>query len=552
MTNSIHTLLKRQLKRAFGADNKVPDEWAEFVDMVNDAYRSFDDDRLMLERSLELSSDELLGTNSEMRGLLQALPDTLFRISQDGTILEHLGGQAQDLTLAAPTLIGKKLQEVPNKEAADVLKKALREFQDTNKTVTAEYALPDKRTVNYYEARFVPITRESNLVLIRNITNERIASNELKRSLALQTKILESTADGIIVLSLKGTILSYNQKFKDLWDISWNIEAHDYRRALRTIHQQVKNFRHFMNVVNYVHEEKHTELSDLIEFKTGIILERYTQPFRIDNKIVGRIWCYRDMSARINAQKRLRDFAARLEQSNRELQDFAYVASHDLEEPLRKVIAFADRLKTTSNDELSDRGKDYLNRMINASQRMQNLIRDLLSLSRITTRAQPYVKVSLKEVAEEVISDLEIRLEQTNGKVTLGNLPTVEADKLQMRRIFQNLVGNGLKFHRENVPPLIHITGRIFEKKQEEGPFATWLEIVFKDNGIGFENEHAEKIFTVFQRLHGRDEYDGTGIGLAICRRIAERHGGSIKADGNLGKGAIFTVYLPVEQQRDV
>ncbi|MEA5599437.1 PAS domain-containing protein [Rivularia sp. UHCC 0363] len=233
-----------------------------------------------------------------------------------------------------------------------------------------------------------------------------------------------------------------------------------------------------------------------------------------------------------------------LTRSNEELQQFAFIASHDLQEPLRKITAFGDRLKATCENSLTDKGYDYLQRMQNAAERMQALIEDLLTLSRITTRAKPFVEVNLAQVTQEVLSDLEIRIAQTGAQIEVGNLPTIEADPLQMRQLLQNLIGNALKFHRKAEPPLIKIYSKTLTNKQLSPDY---YQIVVEDNGIGFDEKYLDRIFNVFQRLHGRTEYEGTGIGLAICRKIVERHQGTITATSEPGKGASFIVKLKVK-----
>ena len=237
-----------------------------------------------------------------------------------------------------------------------------------------------------------------------------------------------------------------------------------------------------------------------------------------------------------------------LERSNQELQEFVYAAAHDLQEPLRKVQAFGDRLMGRYSDALDERGIDYLSRMRDASGRMQTLINDLLTYSRVTTKAKPFMEVDLNEVAQEVVSDLEIRLEETNGRVEIGQLPTIEADRTQIRQLLQNLMGNALKFGRLEEPPVVTISGRIVHAAaSSDDPQPRELcEIVVEDNGIGFEDAYKEQIFAIFNRLHGRTEYEGTGLGLAVCRKIVQRHGGVISAESTLGRGSTFSVTLPV------
>jgi signal transduction histidine kinase len=251
-----------------------------------------------------------------------------------------------------------------------------------------------------------------------------------------------------------------------------------------------------------------------------------------------------EIAERKLAEEKLQQFAARLEASNRELTDFAYVASHDLQEPLRKIQAFGDRLHSKFAATLGETGKDYLKRMSDAASRMQTLIIDLLQFSRVTTKAQPFTPVDLNEIARGVLSDLEVRIEQTKGRVEVDHLPQIDADALQMRQLFQNLIGNALKFRKHDTLPVIRITGAM-----RNGSTPPRLELVVADNGIGFEQKHADRIFVIFQRLHGRSEFEGTGIGLAICKKIVERHGGSIQATSAPGDGATFTISLPVKHK---
>jgi two-component system, LuxR family, sensor kinase FixL len=251
-----------------------------------------------------------------------------------------------------------------------------------------------------------------------------------------------------------------------------------------------------------------------------------------------------DITERKMAEEQLRINAKKLEFSNRELQDFASVAAHDLQEPLRKIQSFSDRLVTRAKAELSADNQDYLQRIQTSAKRMATLISDLLTYSRVTTRAQPFVPVNLNEVLKHVISDLEVRIEQTKGKVEFNNLETIDGDALQMHQLFLNLVNNALKFHKPNTTPVVSISTKVIEI----GRGKKVCEISIKDNGIGFEEKYLDRIFTIFQRLHGRQEYEGTGVGLAVCRKIVDRHGGTITAKSTLDEGATFIVTLPLHQ----
>jgi signal transduction histidine kinase len=246
--------------------------------------------------------------------------------------------------------------------------------------------------------------------------------------------------------------------------------------------------------------------------------------------------------------KELTVYSEELSRSNRELEDFAFVASHDLQEPLRKIRAFGDRLMSTYSQELEGKGVDYIKRMKTAAERMSNLINDLLEFSRITTRGKEFIDVDMKTVMADILSDLEIAIEESNSKITIGNLPIIKGDKGQMYQLFLNLLSNAIKFRKPDVFPQISIQCQQEETYDELSEQAVkWHVITLTDNGIGFEQEFADKIFVPFQRLHGRSEYEGTGIGLALCRRIVERHGGTILAESELDRGTTFTLRIPVE-----
>jgi light-regulated signal transduction histidine kinase (bacteriophytochrome) len=262
--------------------------------------------------------------------------------------------------------------------------------------------------------------------------------------------------------------------------------------------------------------------------------------------VVGRVVLFKDITERKQSAEALEHKAAELARSNAELEQFAFVASHDLQEPLRKIRAFGDRLKTKCASVLPAESADYLERMQNAAARMQTLINDLLTFSRVISRTEPFVKVNLDQLTREVLGDLEVRIEKTGATVELGKLPEIEADPMQMRQLLQNLIGNALKFHLPESKPKVQVRGEILAGESGECPVC---QLTIQDNGIGFDEKYLEKMFAVFQRLHGRQEYEGTGIGLAVCRRIMDRHQGSITAKGKPGEGATFIVRLPARSR---
>lgn len=254
-----------------------------------------------------------------------------------------------------------------------------------------------------------------------------------------------------------------------------------------------------------------------------------------------------EVAERRKAEEQANLLTDELRRSNRELEQFASVASHDLQEPLRKIQAFGDRLNSKFYDQLSEVGRDYLDRMLASAGRMRSLIDGLLAYSRVTNKTRPFQPVDLSQLAQEVVGDLDARLLQTGGKVVLGDLPTLDADPLLIRQLLQNLLGNALKFRRPEVPPVVQVHSRL-QNVNPRGSAPTHCEITIEDNGIGFEQVYVDRIFELFQRLHGRDEYEGTGMGLAICRKIVDRHNGQITAESSPGNGAKFLIKLPLKQ----
>jgi PAS domain S-box-containing protein len=367
---------------------------------------------------------------------------------------------------------------------------------------------------------------------------------------------------------------------------------------------------------------------------SAILVEYTRTPIVESGKQMGAVVTFKDITERKRAEETLARKAAELARSNAELEQFAYVASHDLQEPLRKIRAFGDRLKATIDQltaaggraaapsgaaspdtgntqhrrrkksaetqtitraeasgsqpstinpqlpEAATAAKDYMQRMQNAAARMQTLINDLLTFSRVISTTQPFAPVDLAAVTREVLSDLEVRIQQTGAKIEVGNLPTIDADHMQMRQLLQNIIANALKFQpvgeRASSPaatsegqtaesiaqdsgqtnpghvPQIKITAQLVNKPFASGaeptPDDQLCELSIRDNGIGFDEKYTDKMFAMFQRLHGRSEYEGTGVGLAVCRRITDRHSGTITAHSKPGEGATFVVRLPVHQ----
>jgi len=390
-------------------------------------------------------------------------------------------------------------------------------------------------------------------VIHRDASDQIRLERDLAESQARKHAILESALDPIITINSEGVITEFNRAAEQTF-------GHSREKVLGTQPSEVlfpasKSAGHQNRIDRYLDAGEGSLLGRRIEV-TAVRANGETFPAEMAMTISQEqgapvlTFFVRDISQHKKAEKDQLRYAAELERSNRELEQFAYAASHDLQEPLRKIRTFSDRLEIKCGEQLDETGRECLDRMHSAAARMQVLIEGLLTLSRVTTRGGNFERVDLAEVAREVVSDLEVQIERVGGRVEVGKLPTIQADRVQMRQLLQNLIGNALKFHRPNAQPVVKIHGRFAEgRKQRQAEPSAWSErcrITIEDNGIGFEEKHLDRVFGIFQRLHPRDIYEGTGIGLPICRRIVERHGGAITARSVPGGGSTFEVVLPV------
>lgn len=389
--------------------------------------------------------------------------------------------------------------------------------------------------------------------IVRDITERKQAQESLLRLAA----IVESSSDAIIGNTLDGTLFAWNPGAEKLFGyaareavgrhISIVVPA-DRKDEVPQILQRIARSESTQNyeTVRLNRDGREIDVSITVSpIKDG------------GGTVIGASTIARDITEQKQAEAQLKALTADLMHSNRELQDFASVASHDLQEPLRKIQTFADDLAENSVSALSPESLDTLKRIQGAAGRMQRLINDLLSLSRISSRAQPFVRVDLNNLADEVLSDLEVRITKTGGRVDLNEMPTIDAEPLQMRQLFQNLIGNALKFHSPGRPPIVSVKAELIDVEERQAgsngsaQAARLCQITFQDNGIGFEEKYVDRIFAMFQRLHGRNEYEGTGMGLAICRRIAEHHGGTLTALSTPGSGSTFTVTIPTSRFKE-
>ncbi|MFB3131899.1 MAG: PAS domain S-box protein, partial [Rhodothermales bacterium] len=423
---------------------------------------------------------------------------------------------------------------------------------DSGATQTLEYELEVLGGPRWFEGQVAPMPgpvgeRRMVIWISHDITERKRAEEALRESEQRFRDLFESSPDAIFVEDLDGNVLDVNPASCRLHGLTREQLIGQNVRALVPPEQHQNAMEVFAQMVagklDRIEGESWTVENKEVPVEISVSRITHTgQP--------ALLLQVRDITERKEAEQELARINAKLEQRNRELQDFAYAASHDLQEPLRKIRAFADLMQEDYGDKVDETGHYYLDRMQDAAARMSGLITDLLVYSRVTTKVSPFGRVDLNAVVADVLSDLEMQIEETNGRITVSNLPAIEADATQMHQLLQNFIGNALKFHRPGVAPVVEFIGHLEQQPVRDGDAPqTVCRLEVRDNGIGFDEKYLDRIFTPFQRLHGRSTYAGTGMGLAICRRIVERHHGALTARSAPGEGATFIVTLPVSQR---
>ena len=395
-----------------------------------------------------------------------------------------------------------------------------------------EADLPIEIGVNHF------LTSEGTFVLasISDMT-ERRRAEIANRQLAA---VVENSEDAIISKNLNGIILSWNKSAERIFGYS----------AEEVVGQSIN--------LLIPEDKRHEETAILAKLKSGqaldhfesirihkngqrIVLSLTSSPIRdMDGRVIGASKIARDITERKKTELRIQESLKELERKNKELDEFTYVSSHDLQEPIRKLVSFSKLLKQDLGADLNEQAERDLGFIVDAATRMRCLIQDLLALSRAGRAAMKHEPVSLTDCVRKATEALEMRMQETKAKIFCNDLPSITGDATLLTQLFQNLIGNAIKFQTNDRRPEIHIS---VEPKD-----AMWY-LAVKDNGIGIQQEYLERIFAPFQRLHNRREYEGTGIGLSICRKSVERHGGEIWAESRLGEGTTFHFTLPISEE---
>lgn len=400
--------------------------------------------------------------------------------------------------------------------------------------------------------------------MLNDVTDQRLVEERMAHLAA----IVDSSDDAIISKTLEGIITSWNDAAERIFGYTAT-EAIGQPITMLIPPDRLQEEPLIVERIRRGERVDHFETKRITKDRRLLDISLTISPIRDRRgRVTGASKIARDITAQKEAERRLREAEERfrerlektvgertrelvrineeLERSNHELEQYAYIASHDLQEPLRKIQTFAELLKMNIHD--AEAIEAYYGKINDTAKRMSGLIKDVLNYSRLSKSDIAFCPVDLNEVWQDVLSDFELLIEQKKAIVDVGPQPVIQGDASQLRQLFGNLVSNSLKFceqapHIQVRATTIHLPDQTIKDDQASGSF---VEIILSDNGIGFEQQYADQIFVVFKRLNSRQFYSGTGIGLALCKKIVERHGGAISASSKPGKGAVFTILLPV------
>ncbi|PCH69060.1 MAG: hypothetical protein COC01_02380 [Bacteroidetes bacterium] len=480
---------------------------------------------------------ELKQSNIRNSAMLRAIPDMMFRIDKSGKFIDfkvfdenrfNIKDKKSEFIYDVSEVFSKEIVNIFIENIKTTLK--TKQLQLFECQVDANYGIID------YEVRLVMSGTNEVLCMMRDISERKKNEKELEKLSLVASK----TDNAIIISDINGKVEWVNEAFTRITGYEYNEAVGTFGGSVlrREDNQNESEFKKMLDSCRVNNEPLIYEVENYKKSGDKIwVLTNITPVFDEKNNFQNFVSIDIDITETKVAEQQLKEYAEELERSNQELQTFAFVASHDLKEPLRKVMTYSDRIISGYKDKLDESGQFFFDRLRASTIRMQHLIDDVLMYSRVTTQAKPFEKVDLGTLIDEIIGDLEVRIKETKGKITHKDLPVIIGDPIQLHQLFQNLISNALKFHAEDRPPKVKVSCN--------GKVENFYKITVEDNGIGFDNKYLDKIFKPFQRLHSQSEYEGSGIGLAICQKIVVRHGGVLTADSKPDKGAKFNISFP-------
>lgn len=495
---------------------------------------------------------ELRESEERLRKIASTAPDAVILMDNDGNVSFWNEAASNMFGYTSEDVSGKDLHSclMPDRHM-DAFEKGFETFRKTGEgpIVGKVYEIEAKRKDGTefpveLSLSSVKLNGKWNAVgIVRDITERKRLEESLRNSYNLTNTIIDSMQDAISLINVSDfTIVRANKVFLDEYGYSGSPEItgkHCYEITHKRsevceapndvcpLSETVRTGEHFS--VEHVHYGSHGEKR---------FVEVSTSPIKDESGAVAQVvHVQRDISERKRAEEEREQLITELKRSNRELEQFAYVASHDLQEPLRMVSSYTMLLKKKYQGQLDDKADRFIHFAVDGADRMQKLIEGLLSYSRITRRGGEFRQINLNDVFSTALSNLAVAIRESHADVSKEELPTIRGDETQLVQLFQNLIGNAIKYRKKDVPPRVNVRA-----KREKINYVFSIE----DNGIGIDPAYFERIFQIFQRLHSREEYSGTGIGLALCKRIVERHRGRIWVESVPGRGSTFVFMIPV------
>ena len=686
----MNKLLTRQLIKHYGNVEDIPDSLNKLLGVISDSYDHYEKDRKLIERSIELSSNEMIELNielklekEELRKAQKQLNLLFVNIDQVIFSVDMVENKLLQMSAGCEKVYGYSLEEflkdrklwikIIHPDDSFQVNQQFNELR-LGRSVFCQYRIINKdKRIKWVEHKIMPTLNEDGWIVridgvTSDITNRKNAEDELKKSFSIIEATLESTVDGILVVNNHGEIVKFNNKFLELWRMPREIlESREDHRSINFVLDQVTDPEAFVKRIKQLYASEEAVDFDLVHFKDGRVFERYSQPQMIDNKCVGRVWSFSDVTERKNAEKailisnerynlvakatsdiiwdwdlatnkvirtsenmkkilgyevdvlnetasfwtslihpddlpkinahketvfgnplemhmdgeyrvmkadgsyayifdkgfiirdnngkpiriigasqdisklkenelQLQKHAKELSISNEELEQFAYVASHDLQEPLRMVTSFLTQLEKKYSNVLDAKGKTYIEFAVDGAKRMRQIILDLLDFSRAGHAMDDMQNTDLNQLIREIEILFRNEIENRKAVIEFKDLPLLVSHSSPLQQVFRNLIGNALKYSRDDTPAVIKITAQELPRH--------W-KFSISDNGIGINEEYFTKIFVIFQRLHNKDEYSGTGMGLAITKKIIENMGGEIWVSSEEGVGSTFYFKIP-------
>ncbi len=534
-----HSLLKRQLKRFSLDPESLPQALQEFVSAVNDAYIQSDADRNMLERSLELSSNELMQANSELRAVFKAFPDMFFRMTQDGKFLEYKIGTSESSYPNIKQFIGKSISDIQNHDLKKRLKDTVDEVVRTKSLVTIQLELKIKEQAHFFEARFSPLLGNQIICIVRNITETKRAEEELKQSEQQYRTVLETSPDPIIVYDMEGKASYANPAFTRVF--GWSIQEIDIKKASyipeKYIEENKKKWKLLQNGSAFQGFE-----TTWYDKKGNLLQILMNSSIRYDksNTPIGAVITLLDITQQKQLEAELRITKEKAESANQAKSEFLANMSHELRTPMHAVLGFAKLAMAKIQHLKNEKIISYLEEIYNSGQRLMLLLNDLLDLSKLEVGQTEYdfEQERLSIIVIIVMNEFNV-VSKERGTTIRFKEPTFEdivlIDTHKIMQVIRNLLSNAIKFSNPK--------GNIEISLSQQNDY---LQFSIKDQGIGIPPNELDSVFDKFvQSSKTKSGAGGTGLGLAICHEIIKAHSGKIWAENNANGGVTFHFLLP-------